>query len=1065
MSQKAFQVYSASAGAGKTFSLVREFLLLCLRSDEPTTYSRILAITFTIKAAAEMKKRVLDALDAFRKDEVPAKHRDLFIAVRQELDIDDSTLRLRARQTLKSLLHDYGSLSISTIDKFTYRLVRTFSHDLGLSTNFDVELDTDDMYRQTVELLLDKTGSEDELSGYLRRFVERKMDDGKSWNVEFDLVKMATHLGVETSIEALELLRNIPLSSFKEIRSSLEKKRREVELVFHRLADEGEAILAPLPEKAISNGSVNGYVKKVRKADPSALIDWGTRLQGQVDEQVFYAKSAPAATKSATENATPQILDWLFRVRTAAVDEGADLQLIDLVLRDFDAMAVLHEIERVYLEYKETNNIESLATFNQLIHKSLLELPVPYIYERIGERYRHYFVDEFQDTSVLQWENLTPLIHNAISSGGTSMIVGDAKQSIYRWRGGEAEQFMALIDQAKNPSEKGGDVAYALTHVPLEYNFRSGTTVVEFNNDLFRFIAETINHSAYSELYAQGDQKPRGFEGGYVEVSWIDHDREDYNDINVARSVERVKALLSEGYEPRDIALLVRRNISGEWLVNALSTEGIPVVSTDSLRLGNSVSARTLTSALRLIQFPENMEARVDFVEAYSQSIAWKPSPEEWHSAFTAASSRDSADWNNWVNQMKLQVLTNQHPVAGLYEWGEQLARGLGLMSATADPFLQFTLDSLHVFGQNKSQNITDFLEWWDDKGHKESISAPSTMNAVQVMTIHKAKGLEFPVVLFPFADWTVDSDRSPKRWLKLNSEEMGGLPVAQVSMNGKAYPVLREKYPEYGTLYEDYLAQVRFDNVNLLYVAATRAVERLYIFTTQRTSKTSEYKYLNEYLNRFVESCEKTPDYEVPAGFGTIEAPRSPSKSNGENSTEPFDTFVSESWRNRVKLSPQTEGISDELSEQPRRWGNTVHALLAEVERESDIPQAVDKAIRKGRISKQHRDSLIELLSEVVTHPELSEAFNADLVYNEREWVGSQSVDRPDRICQSGDTWWVIDYKTGAEEGKHHKQLQRYVDLLKVDGPIKARLVYIEAKKIRVVPMTQGHGEQLSLL
>lgn len=707
---KNFQVYSASAGAGKTFSLVREYLILCLRFDSPSTFTRILAITFTIKAAAEMKSRVLLAIDGFRRNQVPASQRGLFNAVKEELGLDDADLRLRAEKTLKAMLHDYGGLGISTIDKFTYRLVRTFSHDLGLSTNFEVELDARELHKQSIDLLLDESGKNEKLTGLLERYIERELDDEKSWKIEYQLEKMAGHLGNEASYQVLDQLAEISLDEFIAIRFKLEKKRAQLVKPLEGLTDELAQLIKGIPDEYFSNKDLPNFLKKLKSAPLKALVV-GVRLAKQVESGQFTAKSAKAEVKSAVEPITPALQDWFIRWYQFREPLNEAVYL-DLVLHNYDGTAVLQEILRKLNEYKEANNVETLSAFNKLIHDSLEALPVPYIYERVGEKYRHYFIDEFQDTSVLQWNNLTPLVHNAVASGGTTMIVGDGKQSIYRWRGGEPEQFLSLIENAKDPANKGGDLSYALTHVSLDSNWRSGSEIVNFNNKLFGQLSAQLDSTTHQTLYAEGSQEPKGHEGGYVSLEFLEGKGAEFKNAVLRQTLLHVRECLADGFSPGDIAVLVRTKAEGELAVRILTENGISVVSVDSLKLSNSSAVRAIVGLIRWILFPNDVEARMELVEMLHQSGVWEANSENLHLGLFAAADLKSDQWNTWLDEIGLLNISERIHAAGLYEWGESAAREMGLLKdRKADPFVQFFLDEMYEFGARKGHNPNDFLQ------------------------------------------------------------------------------------------------------------------------------------------------------------------------------------------------------------------------------------------------------------------------------------------------------------------------------------------------------------------
>lgn len=1064
-SQKSFKVYSASAGAGKTFNLVKEYLKVCLKTERPTDYGQILAVTFTIKAAGEMKGRILKALNAFRQKEIPSKYNDLFQAVRDDLGVDDSTLSRRAHAVLISILHNYSNISISTIDKFTYRLVRTFSHDLGLTSNFDVELDDQALYSQSIDLLLDESGRHPELTELLHRYVDRKMEDGKSWKPEAEILSMAKHLGKEESIQVLESVEEWTLKDFMEVRKKLDIKLKDFQKQKENLGKEGLELIALIPEEYFPYRDLPNYLRKLRHKDiKEATI--GKRLRGYYELEVYTSKSANELVKSTIAEIGSELTELLSRCIHYQEHILPRALLMKEVLREYDGMAVLHEVSKKLKNYKEENNIESLSTFNRLIHQSLIELPAPYIYERIGEKYRHYFVDEFQDTSTLQWLNLTPLIHNAVASGGSAMIVGDAKQSIYRWRGGEAEQFMDLISSAKNPEILGGDVAYALEHIALNDNWRSTRQIVDFNNKFFSWAAQQMLHTAHRDLYAEGAQEIKSASDGYISVEFMDKSFKapEFVEECLERILLQVRECEKDQFDIGDIAILVRNNRLGELVASKLTQDKIPVVSVDSLKLKNSSAVQAILSYIRIKLQPNDLQSRITLVQMLKQAGVIEMDPETFHNAMLAAGDKLEGSWEKWLETHGFLKDVQERNTGGLFEWGENAARVLKLIEdRSPDPFVQFFLDALYSFSQRKSHNILDFLDWWEETGQNESIAVPKSKNAVQIMSIHKAKGLEFPVVILPFVNFS-PFHHADRRWVELKSEDFEGLPVASLSMSKDTAEVLKENYPSYLSVFNAYSQEAVFDNLNVLYVALTRPAERLYI-TSQMPSDLSKIDTSrgksNEYLYSFLADSGIPVEASVPVEFGKKSAPIR--KEEAGTDSVNLQSFVSNPWRGRVNLSRDTDGIADALSEQPRKWGNLIHNLLSEVHDSSSVDHVLEKAVAIGTVPSQYRNAIQITLEAVVQHPELQDSFTADKVYNERDWLGGGDVLRPDRISRKGECWAIVDYKTGVEKEDHKKQIRRYADLLLGEGkPAKAFLVYI-GEEIKVVRVEQL--EQLSLL
>lgn len=1053
-SPKTFQVYSASAGAGKTFNLVKEFLCHCLRDSDTRRFSQILAITFTVKAAGEMKSRVLAALDGFRQNPRPSEHDAMFAEVQDELKMDETTLRNRSNDVLRKMLHDYTSLGISTIDKFTYRLVRTFGHELGLSSSFDLNLDEQELFRESIDILLDETGQNSKVTTFFQGFIEHHMDEGKNWRPELKMLEMAKHLSKEESYEIVERLSKIDLEGFSEIRKRLRARLNELLKRHRQLVAEGKNLFGDIEPTYFSSSYLPKYLKHLESSDS---LKWmpGKSIFNQLEAGRFTVAKPKPEAEAAVGPITDDLMEWVQKCIDFASTVGVEVYMLRAIMLGFDSAAVLHEISWTLQEYKDANNVETLATFNKLIHDSLQNLPAPYIYERIGEKYRHYFIDEFQDTSLLQWSNLTPLVHNSIASGGTAMIVGDAKQSIYRWRGGKPDQFLNLIAQAKHPEESGNDMAYALKYHNLQSNWRSRKKIVEFNNDLFSGLGENFNFPSYRELYEEAVQEPKGGDGGYIHLSFVESSpAEVYQRETLQLIVDQINECKNDGYRLGDIAILVRQNKMARLTASFLAKEGIDVVSQDSLLLQNSTAVRLIVACIRYLHYPNDTENRMEMVDMLFQLGRIENSSEALHKSLMIAGSDDEFAWQALLENCGIDLGNAWVGASGLYEKGESLARNLKLLEK-ADPFVQFFLDELYEFGVSKGQGIHDFLEWWEEKKDKLSISSPQTRDSVQIMTIHKAKGLEFPVVIFPFASFETAPRNDTKRWIPFEEDQFEGLPAIEMSFKKEAVERLSERYPRYAEAYEQVVRETVFDAVNMMYVAMTRPIDRLYVMTKGDDSQRKDH--IGRFLWSFVQKHEKSSSSGSTAIFGEKTAPKE-EKKGSSSGVKVFTSFYSAEWRHRVKLSRDTDGLHDQLSDRPRAWGNLVHEMMARIQTVGDIDAVIHQFVAERKLTKASAQPLKERIIALVSHPQIADAFNADEVLNERDWLGDDRSIRPDRMARKGDRWFVIDYKTGEVVNSHKKQIREYAELLDSDN-VQAFLVYIN-DELEVVPVDLNSRE-----
>ena len=504
MENTPFKIYNASAGSGKTFTLVKEYLKICLRAKFPKKFVEILAITFTNKAASEMKERIIKSLKAFSNPDCAEQTElDMMRLIADETGLKKKELQSRALLIFENILHNYSQLAIGTIDKFTHRVLRTFAHDIGLSNNFEVEMEHKILLKQAVDLLISRTGEDEKLTKLFVNFIQDKTSDDKSWLIENDFYTIAEELLKESGQEHCESLKSLSLDDFFKLR---EKLQNYINKIDDELSVIGRAFVSDCKDCGLLLewfvGGVSGlpkyfeylYSKSWEKYIPSASNFKNLEKDG------WYSGKAPKE-RYAQIDAIQEKFYPLAKKAIEILEDYPKYLLFKLIARNFYSMAVLHEISKELQQIKKQNNIIPIGEFNKKIAEVLQNEEGNFIYERLGECYANYFIDEFQDTSELQWKNLFPLIENVIVDGqkpGSVMIVGDAKQAIYRWRGGEVDQFINLQQLAATPHSKR---AYKMRCLSLKTNYRSKAELVNFNNSLFSSIADQIEKEQYRALF------------------------------------------------------------------------------------------------------------------------------------------------------------------------------------------------------------------------------------------------------------------------------------------------------------------------------------------------------------------------------------------------------------------------------------------------------------------------------------------------------------------------------------------------------------------------------------
>lgn len=1052
-----FTIYKSSAGSGKTFTLVKEYLALALNdaAEMPQAYRHILAVTFTNKAASEMKERIIKSLKELAEPDyskVSVGTQNLLVELKKQEslnaqgNLDDATLRKRSQRVLTAILHNYSDFAIGTIDSFVHRVVRTFAFDLRIPLSFEIEMDDDKLLTQTIDLLLAEIGNNDKLTKALVEYTESKTDDEKSWHIEKDLKDFAKNLLNEDGAVHIEKLKHLTIDDFFGIREKLFSEIKAFESNVKEFGNKGLEVIrnAGVDHKNFANGA-NGigkyfiYLSECRadKLQPNET------LKNNVANDKWYAGKIGADEKASIDSIKEE-LERLYHESIQFIEKNkSDYQLFTLINRNIYSLAVLNEIERMMMDYKAQNNVLHISEFNKMISKIVLTEPIPFIYERLGEKYNNYLIDEFQDTSVLQFQNLLPLIDNSLASGHFTMLVGDGKQAIYRWRGGEVEQFAQLPKVFKhndNPLVLERQDALIRNHSPkmLNKNYRSKREVIEFNNALFKTLAEKLNPKFFS-IYEGLEQ---GFnpenKGGYVQVEFIEGDKESFREQNLARTLEVIFELQNDNYALKDISILVRKNTDGSEVANYLTENGIEVISSDSLLLSNSAEVNFLHSVLKYLANTADAIIQTELLEYLLAS------------KFISSTTLSEALENRTGISMLLRdagldfSVTHLSKLA-LYELCEELIR-IFKLNAQPNAYIQFFLDEVLNYSIKKNNNLTDFIDYWEEKKLKASLIVPQGMNAVTIMTIHRSKGLEFPVVILPFSN-TATTDGKKNLWIDLKNSKIPELPSAIVPTNKKLEDT------EFREVFQDEKNKSLLDNLNVLYVGFTRAEERMYVFSGMPGQDPSKCSSVSDMLAYYYQSINEWSSGKLIYNFGL---PVKRKQKEVSNPTLDFElqTFNSNLWRESIKMRTAAPSIwNTTMAETKKDYGNIVHTALAKVKVLGDVEIALKAMLAEGLITTEEQEKHKATLDKILRIPALLPHFAEGLVVkNEAEIVTAQGeLYRPDRVVLNGKKAVIIDYKTGEERKKHKEQIIGYSDLLVQMGytVTERLLVYIESEKV----------------
>ena len=700
-------------------------------------------------------------------------------------------------------------------------------------------------------------------------------------------------------------------------------------------------------------------------------------------------------------------------------------------------MSLLNEINLALNDIKTEENKMLISEFNTIISNEIKNQPTPYIYERIGEKFKHYFIDEFQDTSELQWENIKPLMENTLSGEnlnqekGTAMIVGDAKQAIYRWRGGKAEQFLGLIN-TDEPFTTPKEV------IRLESNYRSHEAIIDFNNSLFQFLAlQSINFKTYSELYTNATQKIQSKQKGCVSVSFLEYaNKEESNELYPEAILEHINESLALKYRLQDICILVRKKDQAKVIASFLGEKGIKFTSSDSLLLSNASEVNFINQLLQFIMEPSDKKNVLKALHF----LAEKWAIEDKHAFFSELIHLETDQFFQGLKPYGIDFDLKKELQLPLYDLAESLIRHFKLVDGS-NAYIQFYLESILDFTQKKSSSILEYLEYFELNKNSLKVSTSEDADAVKIMTIHSSKGLEFPIVIAPYMEMDVYKDIKPQEWVNLSSNAEETKVQETLLDFSKDFENYNEQTLE---IYDDHRAKQELDQFNVFYVALTRPAEKLFILT--KKEKSPKVNTFQGVLALYLESIGENISTQNQFIFGDINQEKVDIEEKEEEQELCFISSSKES--HKINVVTKSGELWDSDQQKAIQKGNTIHLVMSLINFPEDIDEALNYFISKNDISIDESKTIKPSLVAIVNHPNLKDYFSEAVIgYNETDLlIKDKPILRPDRFVVKNNVVTIIDYKTGLKDPKYKAQLYDYKDALeelkfKVD---KMLLIYI---------------------
>lgn len=1101
-----FKVYSSSAGSGKTYTLTKEYIKLALHSNSDTYFRQILAVTFTNAAANEMKDRILLMLRTFAAwqpgEALPPMLRDVVQEMYPETAADDSLFAgacelicARAQLVFSQILHSYSDFSVMTIDKFTQRLISSFTDELGIPFIFETQLDAD-LLHDAVDRLLGRIGQEGEemLTDIVEKYYREHAEDGKSWGaLPVKIRETSATLLSEQSYLQMQRVAALRMEDWITIRNQMRRFVKEKEAKVTDLARYGFNLIQEgfLIDKDFYQGGrgIYGFFKD-RSEGKKLWTEPNSYAIKTIGEDMWYGGKTPVLTRDKIEEVKPDLVNCFEQIDRIREADSRKITLYNLLERHIYNLSLLGEVRKEFDALLKQNNQVHISDFNKKILEIVSQEPVPFIFERLGEKYNHILVDEFQDTSKLQFANLLPLLENALADGYFNLIVGDAKQSIYRFRGGDMDLLLYLAqDQAMQLTSVLGENAFNqerlqsldnyLTVDHLRTNRRSFGEITDFNNRFFSFIAGvlTSEYPLVGDVYDAHFQQqiPEGVsEGGHVQMEFLDmqdlaqESSGDSHDAIVKRSLGLIEELRATGYNWRDIAILCRRKSEATAIANVLKEAGYPLISDDALLLAYSRSIHFVISFMKVLQSADHKLARYEAAYLFHHVIRKQnPGPSEYEVIRKICAEPGLDTFLEYFSRWGIALTAFRMRQLSVYELTEKLFQTFGLFEVkTEKEYLFRFLDVVQEFGTRRTNHLGDFLAYWDTARTKLSITIPADTDALRITTIHKSKGLEYPVVIVPYANWKFTPNPTLDRlWVDLDEvdyEELflpGAPDRAGVIGKLRSSMVSVQKELENTVLADQFLnerTRKLVETMNLLYVAFTRPIQRLYILAKKEKNWEGTPNigmWLHDYLSQpdFEPGWEETKDvYVLYEGSGGCR------HAHVRTDSSPFimKNILSNDRTNTLRLRRMADRIFDIETFEPKHDRlQKVRYLLTRLKSISDLPDTITSLIAEGIFTRSEAGPIREQVKYLLENPSLKALYSDgnDLKINKELLIPGGKLLHIDRMVQMPDGEHVFMSFVGGNGGdENRRHLRKLVQAFKNTGRTsKGVLVTLENEMV----------------
>ncbi len=1070
MKNNSILVYKASAGSGKTYTLAAEYIARLLAGEDEEAYRHLLAVTFTNKATTEMKERILQRLwDLARTDT------DFIEAVETRLPgVSREDIRRRAEMALSAIIHDYDRFRVETIDSFFQSLLSNLAHELGLSANFRPDINDRDVTAQAVDRLMAELEDNPDVLSWVLSYIKERIDDNQKWDITLEVKKLATNLLQEKFLRNEERLKQVlgDAQGLRDYRQELNNAANEAKDHIKNAAEQLDYLINNgVGYGRIRHGNwLQSFLSNIMKGDfkaPSASVLY------LVDSAEAWIKKSAKGSDKINELEAEPLRKVLAEVEGMRERGEHIINSCRLSTRHINPMRLLNEIARQMNAINDETNRFMLARTPQLFERLVGEDDASFVFEKAGTTFRHIMIDEFQDTSPLQWGNFKRLLVENAATAGNCLLVGDAKQGIYRFRGGDWNILEGIAGEFRNAVP---DIRN------LETNFRSAKRIVDFNNEFFPTAAKAIdsieNTNALQPLYKEVGQKSKSKEGGYVRVLIDATDKKKNDDANaenpyvgndedLAAEIRRLHTECGIAYSK--MAILVRYNSEATRLQQffAETHPDIPLVSDEAFLLSSSAVVQTVVHALRYLNDAQDSIALAYISDRYRNSICGESA--DWNDIIAGGEECLPKEFHEERKQLKRMPL---------YELCERLLQIFQAEKAQADaPYVFCFLDQVMAFLEENPSDIARFLKHWSETLSRKAIPSGKT-DGVYILTIHKSKGLAFHTVLLPACDWDLERDRkNDTLWLEPPAPPYNKIPLLPIPT------IANIRQSVYAAQYSREHLQRRMENLNLLYVAFTRPVQNLLIWCN-KSSKEGASETMGDIIyqcmkahctdedNIYIYESGKPQDKawnEKTSEDETAPKHRNPLEFKPESICIPLESHkvIAEFMQSNESKKFLDEGTEPDTAQQHQyiSQGKLLHQIFASIHTAADIDNALDGMERSGVMgSETDKTKLRALIAKCLSHPVAAQWFDGTWkLFNEcsilsRDEDGSPKIVRPDRVMTKGKRAVVVDFKFGRRNEAYHyeEQVRKYIRALQAMDyqPVEGFLWYMYNGEIDTVTL-----------